>query len=537
MPKLRYFGLVIAATAVLGCGSMAADHLDENQEFTYRLPDQFPSLDPQLNEDSAGFSVIRDLFEGLTTQDENGDLTPGVATDWSSVDGNRTWIFNLRKDAKWSNGDSVTAHDFVYAWRRAVDPETASSYSWYLEVGQIKNAGEIIAGDMPPDQLGVSALGDYRLQVQLSAPVPFFPSMTTYATLMPVHQATIERFGDEWTRPSHMVSNGAYVLQDLVLAEYHSRIKNPLYWDADNVIIEKVTGIIVNDDNTALTRYLAGEFDHLDGLPAGQYPNLKDKYPDQTFSMPLLCTYYYVINQSESGNPALDDVRVRQALSYAIDRDVIVNQVLKGGQRGAYSFTHWATSGFDMPDIGYATLSQAERDAKAKELIVEAGFGSDGDALELRLIYNTSESHKAIANVISQMWKEKLAVRVTLENFEWKTFLDKASNQDFDIARSGWCGDYNEASTFLQLVTSDNDFNDGKFTNARIDELMAKSATSEIDPQKAYSEVELILADEMGLIPIYHYSQVFMKVPALKGWPLNNVENNWYSKNLYMAAP
>ena len=534
----------LAAAASIACGAAAAmdthpvtgEKLAETQEFTYRLLDQFPTLDPQLNEETAGFHVIRDLFEGLTTQDENGHLLPGVATDWSTADGNVTWVFNLRNDAKWSNGDPVTAHDFVYSWRRAVDPATASPYSWYVQIAQIQNSSDIIGGSLPPGDLGVTALDDHTLEVRLDAAVPYFPQMTTYATFFPVHQATVEAHGTDWTQPGNIVSNGAFVLQDLVLSEYHTRVKNPLYWDADNVILEKVTGIIVNDDNTALTRYLAGEFDYMDSLPPGQYPRLAEEYPDQAFSVPRLCSYYYHINHSDSGHPALNDLRVRKALAYAVDRDVIVKQVLKGGQWSAYNFAHWATAGFEMPEIEYAGWSQRERDAAAQDLIAEAGYGKGGEPVELRLIYNTSESHKAIATVITQMWKQKLGVTTTLENFEWKTYLEKAANQEFDIARSAWCGDYNEASTFLDLFTSTHGHNDGRFSNARLDELMAKSKTSEIEPQSAYTEVEQILSDEIGMIPIYHYSQSFMKKARVKGWPLNNVENNWYSKNHYIAA-
>ncbi len=540
---IRHLFLGTAAAALLASGALAMDthpvtgeKLAEVQELTYRLLDQFPTLDPQLNEETAGFHVIRDIFEGLTAQDENGDLIPGVATDWSSPDGNQTWVFNLRTDAKWSNGDPVTAQDFVYGWRRAADPATGSPYAWYVELTQIVNAAEIIAGDAAPDTLGVTALDDHTLEVKLTTPLPYFPKMTTYATLFPAPQSVIEAHGSEWTQPGNIVSNGAYVLDELVLNEFHTRVKNPMYWDADNVILEKVTGVIINDANNALTRYFAGEIDYMDDLPPGQFPNLKAEYPDEAFSVPRLCSYYYALNHTDTGNPALDDERVREALSYAIDREVIVDKVLKGGQWPAYNFAHRATAGFEMPTIDYANWSQADRDARAKELMAEAGFGTGGEPLELKLIYNTSESHKAIATVVSQMWKQKLGVTTTMENFEWKTYLEIRGNQEFDVGRSAWCGDYNEASTFLDLVTTTHGANDGKYSNARVDELMSKSKTSEIDPQAAYTEVEQILADEMGLIPIYHYTQAFMKKPNVKGWPLNNVENNWYSKNHYIVA-
>jgi oligopeptide transport system substrate-binding protein len=527
---------LLASTAfAAGTHPETGEALSDNQTFTYRLLDQFPTLDPQLNEETAGFHVIRDIFEGLLSQDENGALIPGVAVEWTPSNENKTWTFKLRDNAKWSNGDPVTAGDFVYAWKRAVDPATASPYGWYLELTEIVNAKEILAGEKDPSELAVRAEDDLTLVVDLQTPLPYFPAMTTYATLFPTHQATIEAHGADWTKPENIVSNGAYKLTELVLNEFHTREKSDTYWDADNVIIEKVTGIVINDVNTALTRYKAGELDHLEPLPPGQYPALLAELPDEATSVPRLCSYYYAFNHTDTGHPALQDERVREALSYAVDRNVIVDQVLKGGQKAAYNFTHWATSAFESPTIDYAGLSQAERDEKAKALITEAGWGIGGEPIELKLIYNTSESHKAIATVVSQMWKQKLGVDVTMENMEWQTYLEVRGEQKFDVARSAWCGDYNEASTFLDLVTTTHGANDGKYSNPKVDDLMQASKTS-VDPQAAYTEVEKILADEMGIMPIYHYANTFLLSSDIKGWPYNNVENNWYSKNFYRVA-
>ena len=529
---------VAAAALVLATGAGAAgthpatgEALSDNQSFTYRLLDQFPTLDPQLNEEVAGFHVIRDLFEGLLSQDADGRLVPGVATHYAASDGNTTYSFTLRRDARWSNGDPVTAHDFVYAWRRAVDPATASPYGWYLELTQMANAKEILAGKKPPASLGVRAADDRTLVVKLNRPLPYFPAMTTYATLFPVHRATIEAHGKQWTAPGNMVSNGAYMLKEVVLNEFHSRVKNPIYWGADKVIVEKVTGLVINDVNQALTRYRAGELDHLEPLPPGQYPRLKKELPDEARSVPRLCSYYYAINHTESANAALRDVRVRRALSMAIDREVIVDRLLKGGQWPAYNFTHLKTAGFRMPDIAYARLSQRQRDAEARRLFAESGVRD----LTLKLIYNTSENHKQIATVIGQMWKQKLGVRTTLANFEWKTYLNIRKRREFDVARSAWCGDYNEASTFLDLLTTSHGANDGRYSSEKVDALMRRSKTAN-DPAGIYVEVETILAEDMAIIPIYHYANTFLLKSDIKGWPYDNVENNWYSKNLYRVA-
>jgi oligopeptide transport system substrate-binding protein len=540
--KHLFASTALAVAAIAASPTLAQDThpetgetLAEDQTFTYRLLDQFPTVDPQLNEETEGSKVIRDIFEGLIIQDAEGNLIPGVATEWTASNENKTWTFTLRPEAKWSNGDPVVAEDFVYAWRRAADPETASPYSWYVELAQIENAAEIVAGEADPETLGVRAVDDHTLEVNLTSPLPYFPAMTTYATFSPNHPATVEEHGSDWTRPENIVSNGAYTLEEIAINEYHTRVKNPEYWDAENTIIEEVTGIVINDSSTALTRYKAGELDYVEPLPPGQFPALQEELPDEAHSVPRLCSYYYAINFTDSGNPALQDVNVRKALSYAIDRDVIVDQVLKGGQLPAYNFAHVATAGFEAPTIDYAGWSQADRDAKAKELMAEAGYGEGGEPLELKLIYNTDESHKAIATVMSQMWKQKLGVDVTMENMEWQTYLEVRSEQNFDVARSAWCGDYNEASTFLDLVTTTHGSNDGKYSNDRVDELMKASKTS-MDPQAAYTEVEQILADEMGIIPVYHYANAFLLSSDIKGWPFENVEQNWYSKDLYRVA-
>ena len=534
MTRLTLLSTVAAvlATTAGAAEIQPGDTLAEDQTFRVSVLDQYKTLDPQLIEETIGSHVARQLFEGLTRQDADGNIVPAGATEWTTED-NRVWTFTLRDDATWSNGDPVTAEDYVYAWRRAADPATASPYAWYVELTSIENAAGIVAGEAEPDTLGVEAVDDHTLKVTLTQPLPFFAAMTTYATLYPAHRATIEEFGSDWTKPGNMVSNGAYTLEDVAVNEVTTLVKNPNYYDADAVVIEEIDFFVVNDRNQSLTRYQAGEFDMMDDLPAGTYPALKAEFPDEVHSTPRLCSYYYAINFSDSGAEALQDVNVRKALSYAVNRDVIVEQVLKGGQTPAYNFTHGATAGFEMPDIAYGAIPYPERLEQAKQLMADAGYGPD-NPLELDLIYNTADDHKAIATVISQMWKP-LGVNTTLSNYEWQSYIDIRGEQNFDVARSGWCGDYNEASTFLDLVTTTHGANDGKYSNAEVDALMAESRGM-ADPNEAYTKVEQILADEMAIIPLYHYTQNFMLDPAIRDWPMNNVENNWYVRDIYRAA-
>jgi len=537
----KYFSNIIAffICLVFASNIYAAKHpltgetLAVDQTFTYWALDEHSSIDPQIVEDVSGSDIIRDLFEGLLNQDADGNLVPGVAESWSSNDSKDIYTFNLRKNAKWSNGDPLTAHDFVYAWQRAVDPATASPYSWFMDIMSIKNGGEAISGDVPPSELGVKALDDHTFQVELTASLPYFAAMTTHATTFPTHKETIEKHGTDWTKPGNMVSNGAYVLTEHVINERLVRERNPMYWNNKDTILEKVITLVIPDENQGLTRYLAGELDK-GPVPSGQFKKLKVEYPDQATSFPRLCNYYYTFNLSDSGIEAFQDVRVRKAMAYAIDRNVITEDILQAGQIPAYTFTPGATAGFDVPSVAFSKMTQAERDAKAVELMEEAGYGKD-NPLSFTMIYNTSEGHKKIATVMSQMWKQKLGINATMENTEWKTFLDIRSKQDFEIARGAWCGDYNEASTFLDLLTTPSGYNDGKYSNVAVDQLMEEAKTLS-DASSNYTTVERILASEMPIIPIYHYAGVFMLNTQLKGWPYDNVEQNWYSRNLYKIA-
>ena len=537
-PKLALAAL-LSGTFLSGAALAAGTHPDtgealaDDQTFTYRVLDELSSLDPQIVEDVTGSEFARDLFEGLMSQDEDGNLVPGVATGYEVSDDKLTYTFTLRPEAKWSNGDPVTASDFVFAWRRAADPATASPYQWYMGLMSIANGEEVIAGDMPPEELGVTAVDDHTFQVTLAAPLPYFPQMTTHATTFPAPQAVIEEFGKDWTKPENMVSNGAYVLTEHLPNERSTRERNEMYWDNENTIIDKVVALVINDENVALTRYMAGELDRTE-VPAGQFPRLKEEHPEEAISFPRLCNYYYTFNLSDSGPEAFKDVNVRKALALAVDRRIITENILAGGQPEAYTFTPEAVAGFTPPSVEMAEMTQADRDAMAKELLAEAGYGPD-NPLSFDMVYNTSEAHQKVAVALSQMWKQKLGVQVELANMEWKVFLEERGNQNFELARGAWCGDYNEASTFLDLLDSSSGYNDGKYSNEEYDALLENAKTAE-DTTELYTSAEQILAADMPVIPIYHYAGVYMMDSDVGNWPVNNVEQNWYSKNLYKIA-
>ena len=506
--------------------------LASEQVFTYRVLDDFPALDPQLIEDVSGSAVARDLFEGLMNEDAQGNVIPGVATGFTVSDDGLVYTFTLRDNAMWSDGVQVTAQHFVDGIRRGADPATASEYAWFLEVAGILNAGAVTGGEMPVEELGVRAIDELTLEITIDAPRPYFPQTSTFPTLFPARLDVIAEHGDDWLTPENGVFNGAYVLSEYVPQERLTRTRNEMYWDNENTILEEVTALIINDENAALTRYLAGELDMTD-VPAGQFPRLSEEYPDQAISFPNSCSYYYLFNHV-SGPEALQDVRVRQALSMAVDRDIIVDAVLAGGQRAAYTFTHWAIPGWEIPNIPMASMTQEERNAAAQALMAEAGYGPD-NPLSFELIYNTSDSHAAIATAVSQMWKQTLGVETTLANQEWGTYLDTRGAQNYDVARAGWCADYAEPSTYLDLFTTSSSYNDGKYSNAEVDALMAEAKLAE-DPLPLYQRVEEIAAAEAAIIPIYHYASVRMMSENLENWPTENLLQNWYSRDLYISA-
>lgn len=489
------------------------------------------SLDPQLVQDSVGGAIVVDLFEGLTRSGPNGDTEPALAKSWSSSDDNLTWTFHLREDSRWSDGSPVTTHDVVYGWRRAVDPEVGSNYAYYIESAGVTNAGDIIAGKKAPETLGVRALDDVTFEVSLDEPITYLPDMTVHYTMFPAPRQAIEAHGEDWTRPGKMVSNGAYQLDTWHLGEKLVAARNPHYREDDKTIIDRVVYVPVESSSAELQRYASGELHMTSTVPVSQMARLKKERPNELVMAPSIATYMYTFNVNR---PPFDDVRVRRALTYAIDREVIVNYITRGEQTPAFSLTPPFVSGFDFRQPEYGTWSQPERDEAARRELQKAGYTED-NPLEFELLYNTDESHKALAIVISQMWKEKLGARVTISNLEWKTFLSEKQAGNFGMARQGWKGDYNEASTFLTLLTSDSGNNDGGWSNPEYDQLLLDARSSE-DPNPYYVRAEEILWQEFPVAPVYFYTMVALVSPSLKGYPENNPRNIIYSKDMYITA-
>lgn len=528
-------GLAVASASFssLAANVPAGTKLADKQEFVRGNGTEVASIDPHKTEGVPESHVIRDLLEGLVNQDANGKTVPGVAESWETTD-NKTFIFHLRKDAKWSNGDPVTADDFVYSFKRAVDPATASPYSWYLEMTTMVNAADIIAGKKDKETLGVKALDANTLEVNLETPVPYFVKMMGHTTVKPVHRATVEKWGDQWTKPEHFVGNGAYVVDKWTVNERLVMKRNPYYWDNAHTVIDQVTYLPIENQVAEMNRFLSGEIQMTYELPLEHFKRLKKEYPESVNVKGNLCTYYYGFNNQKA---PFDDVRVRKALSYAIDRDIIANAILGQGQKPAYFMTPEITADFNPEMPAYGKLTQKERIAEAKKLLAEAGFDKS-HPLEFTLLYNTSENHKKIATAIQSMWKQALGVNITLENQEWKTFLDTRREGNYDVTRAGWCGDYNEASSFLSLMQSNNSSNDQKYHSAEYDAVMEKALNAKTDEEREalYVEAEKLLARDMPIAPIYQYVTSRLVSPQLGGYPVNNAEDKIYTKDLYIKA-
>lgn len=512
----------------------AGTQLAKTQELVKGNGAEVASIDPQKTEGVPESNVIRDLFEGLVNQDADGNVVPGVAESWETKD-NKTFIFHLRKDAKWSNGEPVTADDFVFTFQRAVDPATASPYAWYLEMTTMKNAAEIIQGKADKSTLGVKAIDANTLEVDLESAVPYFVKMMGHTTVKPVNKKVVEKFGDQWTKPENFVSNGAYVLDKWVLNERMVLVRNTHYWDNEHTVIDKVTYLPIESQNAEMNRFLSGELDMTDELPNEQFKRLQKEHPEDVKVVGNLCSYYYGFNNTK---PPFDDVRVRKALSYTIDRDVMTRILLGQGQKPAYFLTPEITADFHPTMPEYGTWTQKQRNEKAKELLAEAGY-NESNPLKFSLLYNTDDNHKKNAVAIASMWKKSLgAVDVTLENQEWKTYLDTRRQGNFEVTRAGWCGDYNEASAFLSLMQSNNSSNDPRYHSKEYDAVMEKALNSTNAQERAdlYAEAEKILARDMPIAPIFQYVKARLVSPLVGGYPMNNAEDKIYTKDLYKIA-
>ncbi|GGB34533.1 peptide ABC transporter substrate-binding protein [Oceanisphaera marina] len=532
VPVLMSASLLAMTASTLAADVPAGIALAKQQHLVKDNGAEPATLDPHKTEGVPGANVQRDLFEGLVTSGPNGETLPGVAERWETND-NKRFVFHLRANAKWSNGEPVTARDFEYSFKRAIAPDTASPYAWYLEIPTIVNASAILKGEKEPTTLGIKALDEHTLEIQLEQPVPYFVTMLSHTTTYPIYRPAVEQHGDNWTRPGNLVSNGAYTLSSWRVNEKIELVRNTHYWDNEHTVIDQVDYLPITSQNAAMNRFLAGELDLTNEIPIEHFKRLNKDHPESVSITGYVGTYYYTFNTQK---PPFDDVRVRKALSYAIDRDIIARLVMGQGELPGYTLTPEIVDGFTPPRLDWANWTQAERNARALALLDEAGFNKQ-NPLKFELLYNTSENHKKVAVAVASMWKKTLGAEAELVNQEWKTYLDTKTQGNFDVARAGWIADYNEASSMLDLQQTTHGNNDGKYSSLQYDELMkATRSIVDADARNAkYTQAEEILAADMPIAPIYQYVTARLVQQRLGGYP-NNPLNNLYSKDMYIKA-
>ncbi|MCL6330987.1 oligopeptide ABC transporter substrate-binding protein OppA [Pectobacterium carotovorum subsp. carotovorum] len=536
--KKRVAAAIIAAlSSTMAVSAFAATvpagvQLAEKQELVRNNGAEVSSLDPHKIEGVPESNVSRDLLEGLVISDVNGKTSPGVAESWDNKDF-KVWTFHLRKDAKWSNGEPVTAQDFVYSWQRLADPKTASPYASYLQYGHLLNIDDIIAGKKSPDTLGVKAIDDHTFEVTLSEAVPYFYKLPVYVAMSPVNKAAIEKFGEKWTQPQNWVGNGAYKLKSWVVNEKMVLERNPQYWDNAHTVINQVTYLPIASEVTDVNRYRSGEIDMTyNQLPIELFQKLKKEIPDEVKINPYLCTYYYEVNNQK---PPFNDVRVRTALRLGLSQDILTNKVKNQGDIPAYGFVPPYIDGLKASVPEWFTWPQAKRNEEAKKLLAEAGYTAD-KPLTLNLLYNTSDLHKKMAIAAASIWKQNIGVDVKLENQEWKTFLSTRHQGTYDVARAGWCADYNEPSTFLNSMLSDSSSNTSHYKSKEFDALVAKSLQVKTDEERAvvYQQAEALLDKDAVTIPVYYYANTRLVKPYVGGLTGKDPQDNVYVKDLYI---
>ena len=467
-------------------------------------------LDPHIVTGVPEHHLLITMCEGLTISNpEGGANLPGMAESWDISEDGRTYIFNIRKDAKWSNGDDFTAEDIVWSWMRVLTPSLGSQYPdmlYYLVGAEDFNTGVITDFS----EVGVKALDNKTLEVNLINPTPFFLGLLSHYS----------------TRPGNFVCNGPMNLKSWELNKKIIVEKNPLYWDAEKVRLNEMHFYPVSDINTEERMFRAGQL-HLTGTVPSQKCGIWREEGNPNLRIdPYMGTYYYRANVNVK---PLDNIKVRKALTYAIDRQKLTEKVTQCGQIPAFSFTPPGAAGYNPEtEIPYDP-------ELARQLLAEAGYESTEDFPVLQILYNTSEDHRKIALTIQQMWQQNLGISVELENMDWKVYLSRQNSMDYQISRAGWIGDYEDPNTFLDIMRTGRGNNRTGWSNPEFDELVgrANATTNQEERYRLLGEAEKILIDELPIIPIYTYVRSYQLSPDVKGYFPNYLDHH-HPKTLYL---
>lgn len=479
------------------------------------------TLDPHRTSTVAEAHLLRDLREGLVIHNMKGEVVPGVAESWTMSPDGKLWRFNLRANAKWSNGDPVRAADFVYSFRRILNPETGARYANLLyPIGNAEPIHKATAGSSL-DSLGVSAVDERTLEIKLERPTPYLLELLTHQSALPVHPASTARATQEPGRPENLITNGAYMLKEFAPNSHIRLERNPHFHDAANVKIDTVIFYPASDLVAAARRFQAGELHLTTDIPADQFKQLRQRLGDQVRIGPYLATYFLILN---SAKPPFDDARVRRALSLQIDREFIADRVWGGTMLPAYGVVppHIGNYG-ERAELDFRYASVLEREEEARRLLASAGFGS-GIPLQVEFRFNTTDNNRHTAEAIAGQWRA-IGVETRFVETDYRThFAYLREGGDFDVARYGWIGDYSDPQNFLFLFQSDNaGFNIGKYSNPQFDALM-KLAADELDIARRaviLREADSIVIAEEPWIPVLHYSTKNLVSPKLIGFEQN----------------
>ncbi len=483
------------------------------------------SLDPSQIQGVPEHRIFEALFEGLVVVDpETAGGIPGVAESWDISDDGLTYTFYLREDAMWSDGVPITADDVVYSWLRELAPETASPYAWF-PVMFIAGAAEYNSGEAGPEAVQIAALDDHTFQMTLIGPLPYVIGALNHYSFAIVPQHAIEKYGKDWILPENFVGNGPFVLKEWTPQDKIVCVKSDTYWDKDNVKLDEVVYYASDDTSTNYNMYLAGQIDWLTSVPKDLIDSIMMREDYQ--SAPQLSTYYYTINTTKV---PLDDVRVRKAISYAIDRQTLVDTITKAGEIACWGIVPFMD--------GYDGLGDAQYDPEyAQQLLAEAGYPNGVGFPTLNLLYNTDDAHKAIAEYVQQQLKQNLNINIVLENQEWATYLANRNAGNFDIARAGWVGDYQDPNTFLDMFVTGAGMNGGKYSNDVYDTLINEAARMEAGPERfevLLTAEDILINEDQGIIPFYYYvSQNLIDLNKWGGWHTNTMDYH-PPKNIYL---
>ena len=488
------------------------------------------TIDPALNSAVDGGNMLLHSHECLLIVDQDGKLQPGQAESYEVSEDGLTWTFHLREGLKWSDGSDLTANDFVYSWKRVCDPMVAAPYAETV-LGMVKGYEDAIGGNL--DALAVTAPDDLTLVVELNAPCSYFGSLAAFATLSPVQQATVEANGDAWaTAPETYISNGPFYMTEWVPGSHITFSKNPYYWNADAIKLDRLKFVLMEDSNAAYSAYQTGEVLMIKDVPTEEIPSLEgnsDFYVD-----PIIGTYYVSLNIQRA---PFDNADVRKALSLAVDREYVASTLMQGTYSAASNFMGpgWIdTDGTEFmanANGGNPYIDTTNHEAnleEAKQLLADAGY-PDGEGFPT-ITYTTNDAgyHKVVAEYLQQAWAE-LGIDLQVNIVEWSSFTPMRRNGEFDAARNGWVGDYSDPSNMIELFYTTNGNNDGKFSNADFDAAIDLSRTTldAAERSKALHTAEDILMEEAGCIPIAYYNDFWLQSEKITGsW--HSAYGYWY---------